>query len=362
MLKPRETEGRFGRAALVLLLSVLLHGMLALVLVTLGVLGLLRPPSSRLSPPLPVTFLDDATGLQDPRSSLSRAEQEKLEEEKKKEEEEKEVERLRGQIVDIAPPAVERRPDKADYLAEHDSTVERETRLDRFRLDAQIRAPTYGEEDAAEQQMIPDLGATTPSDGARQGGAPFDPGRDGPMASVPAPYQITNKEGLGQSPAMASSLAKNMSGSPSNDLLGVARGDSVNLNAKEVMYAGYINRIKRMVSFYWSQNLDNLPHSVRLSRPSYETVVSVTLDHYGFLEAIEVTHKSSIDPLDQAVVQAFQAAGPFPNPPEQLIAKDGRVYLDDLGFTVQVGQAMAPTTGVDPRAGVQFPGILKATH
>ena len=76
-----------------------------------------------------------------------------------------------------------------------------------------------------------------------------------------------------------------------------------------------------------------------------------------------MTDQSGEAALDQAVVQAFRVAGPFPNPPEQLIAKDGRVYLEDMGFTVQVGGAMrAPYVGIDPRAGVQYPGILKAPH
>jgi hypothetical protein len=66
--------------------------------------------------------------------------------------------------------------------------------------------------------------------------------------------------------------------------------------------------------------------------------------------------------VDNCVVEAFRLAGPFPNPPEQLIGADGRAYLPDFGFTVEVGQARSPYMGVDPRSGVQFPGILKATH
>ena len=69
---------------------------------------------------------------------------------------------------------------------------------------------------------------------------------------------------------------------------------------------------------------------------------------------------SGSDPLDDAVVRAFRLAGPFPNPPEGLVQKDGRVYLPEMDFTVQIGTAKAQYQGIDPRAGVQYPGILKS--
>jgi len=91
-------------------------------------------------------------------------------------------------------------------------------------------------------------------------------------------------------------------------------------------------------------------------------MVEVVLDGDGALETIEVTRESGSSPLDFCVVDAFRIAGPFPNPPEQLIADDGRVYLPNFDFNVEIGHARSPYMGVDPRAGVQFPGILKATH
>src|SRR5205823_6079257 len=49
----------------------------------------------------------------------------RAEEQKRKEEEDPNA---HGQVVDIARPAIEARPDEADYLAEYDSRVARETR------------------------------------------------------------------------------------------------------------------------------------------------------------------------------------------------------------------------------------------
>ena len=39
-------------------------------------------------------------------------------------------------------------------------------------------------------------------------------------------------------------------------------GDRLALNTVEILYASYLNRIRRLVNFYWNQNLDNLPASV----------------------------------------------------------------------------------------------------
>ena len=114
------------------------------------------------------------------------------------------------------------------------------------------------------------------------------------------------------------------------------------------------------MNFYWQQNVDNLPASTRLVRPSYATTVKAILDANGTLEWIEVTQASGSGELDDAVARAFRVAGPYPHPPEGLIQPDGRVYLPEMSFTVQLGMAKARYQGIDPRAGVQFPGILKS--
>jgi len=134
----------------------------------------------------------------------------------------------------------------------------------------------------------------------------------------------------------------------------------VALNTREFFGAEYINRIRRQVNFYWKQNLDNLSPSVRLGKPRFRTDVSVVLNADGMLESIEIVRDSGQPALDDCVVTAFKVAGPYPNPPAQLIARDNRVYLPEFDFTVEVGHARMEYHGVDPRANVQFPGILNA--
>lgn len=263
-----------------------------------------------------------------------------------------------GQLVDTPKPDKEERPDDSEYLAEHDNVVEEEMRDRNHRINPEVLSEQFSRDDQLQFEEAEDVNVTKPSTGAQVGNDRFDPDRDGRMAAVPSPYTLTNKDGL-QKPVPASSSSKSLAGAPNNDLLREKIGEATRLNTREIVGAQYLNRIRRLVNFYWKQNLDNLPRSVILARPSYTTAVSVVLSSTGALEHIEVSRASGAEALDGAVVSAFRVAGPFPNPPEQLIEKDGRIYLPQMAFTVELGQARANYQGVDPRAGVRFPGILK---
>ncbi len=269
---------------------------------------------------------------------------------------------LDGQIVEVAPPDEERVPHDSAYLSEFDITVPEETRSERFQINPDVLAPTFSAESKLKSERVEDLDALEPADGARIGRnveSRFDPARDGRLAHLPSPFAATNREGEG-GPVAGSPEDSLLAGAPQNDLLREKVGAATQLNTKEYLYASYLKRIRRLVNFYWQQNLDNLPGSVRLANPSYTTGVEAILDGDGSLEIVTVVASSGSPELDDAVVRAFHIAGPFPHPPEGLIEKDGRVYLPSMGFTVQLGTARAMYQGVDPRSGVQFPGILKS--
>lgn len=274
-------------------------------------------------------------------------------------EDEQKPEEYEGQIVEIAPPRVEEIPEDSDYLSEYDQTVEEETRTEQFVVNPEVLAAAYSKEQQAEQEDLVDLNVEEDSTGATIGNQRFDPNTDGALASLPSPWEKTNREGP-LDPVRSSQTTAMLSGAPQNDLLNEKRGETVSLNTTQYPFAGYIDRIRRQVNYWWQQNLDNLPSSVRLSRPRYTTEVEVILNADGALDLIAVTDGAGVDELDDAVVRAFRVAGPFENPPEGLISKDGRVYLPEFDFTVQLSAAKMQYQGIDPRAGVQFPGILKS--
>lgn len=270
-----------------------------------------------------------------------------------------EIEEPQGQIVEIAEPDDPQEPDEADYLASFDVTVPEETRTEMVEVNPEVLSDVWSEEQKMEQEDLVDVNVEKPSTGAQVGNDRFEPDRDGNLASLPSPWAMTNREGL-QDPVPASHASADQRGAPQNDLLDERLGERVALNAKEYLYADYLNRIRRLVNFYWKQNLDNMPSSVRLSKAGYTTGVEVILDGDGALEIVEVVAPSGSEPLDGAVTRAFRLAGPFPNPPDGLIEADGRVYLPSMAFTVTLQTARMNFEGVDPRAGVLFPGLLKS--
>lgn len=318
-------------------LSLLAH----LVIVGVGVplFEALQPPAPEALPPLSIVMLES----------------EELEEE---EEEEPEVD-WDGQLVDTPKPDDPIKPKEADYLAEHDNSVEEETMSERFRINPEVLSNVYSEEDKVEYEDLVDVNAEEASTGAQIGNERFAPDRHGALATLPSPFQVTNKDGF-EKPTVASHSKTTLAGAPNNDLLKEKRGTATNLNTKEFLYASYLLHIRRLVNFYWSQNLANLPGGLPFSRPTYLTVVSATLTAEGHLESIEVDRSADLEPLDQAVIQAFWSAGPFPPPPEGLVDMDGRAYITDFGFSVNIGQGESRYMGVDPRQNVQFPGIMKS--
>ncbi len=339
------------------LLHLALYGLLAVTVLPRW----MAPPSSPAgSPsdgePLDVTVLDALPGLAEPLPG-----DEALAEVEEPLEVEVLPPQVDGQVVDLPPPLVEEEPERARYLAEQARKVDEETRSERFKVNPEVLAQTYSEQSRLELEDLVDLGFDEPSTGARAGGISFDLRKDrGPTAGPPGSmFAVTNKEGLDR-PVPASHGRQDLAGAPANDYLDEKLGAGVNLNTHAFLYANYINRIKRLVSFYWQQQIDNLPPGLPLSRSRYETVVAVDLTQDGSVADVRVIGPSGSGPLDNAVLEAFRMAGPFPNPPQGLVGPDGMARLSDMGFHLEVGHARALYLGVDPRAGVQFPGILKA--
>ena len=93
--------------------------------------------------------------------------------------------------------------------------------------------------------------------------------------------------------------------------------DRTELNAHAYKYASYMNQIRRLVNFYWQQQLDNLNEP--LQKQDYTTVVAVQLDSKGNLTSIKVTQGSGIKGVDDCVTDAFVLVGPYPEPPELLV-------------------------------------------
>jgi TonB family protein len=267
-----------------------------------------------------------------------------------------------GQLVELAPPLEEKIPEKANFVAEQARVVHEETRSERFKINPDILAPRFSDESKLEIQAnnVPDLGITKPSDGATVGNnvERFKADRHGRLAATPGRWSATNLPGLND-PVPSSAIQSVLAGAPQNDLLDVRRGEVTQLNTKAFQFASYLNQIRRLVNFYWEQNLDNVGTDVKLVKPRYTTIVNATILPDGRLGGITVAEPSGSEPLDRAITQAFSLAAPFPKPPTGLLDKSGKATLPEMSFTVDLGRATMQYQAIDPRAGVQFPGILK---
>jgi len=276
---------------------------------------------------------------------------------------------LDGQIVEVAKPDEERRPEDADYLAQYDTTVPKETMSPRFEINPEVVAPVHSDADQEQQDASVDAdqgeeaesaAATEETHRERH----FDPKRDGVLGNLPtltdpkdAPWSRSITHGAASASQRADGAS--LAGAPQNDRLFETPGTGTYLNTKELLYADYLLKIRRLVNFYWEQNLSNAPSSLRISRPEYTTVVDVVLTADGAVESVALTESSGIAFLDECVTRAYRVAGPFPNPPDGLVDSDGRVRLPTSAWTVTFGTAGNALPAVDPRSGVQFPGLYQ---
>ena len=331
-----DKRERRGLPWLALLLSVLLHVPVAYLYVHL----------LRSSEP----FADDTPIMVEYRPF----DEPKEEEEEEEEEEEKDPE---GQVVDLPRPQEEIEPEDANYLAEYDITVPEEMRSELFKIAPEVVAPTYSNEMAFQLEDILEMNVQEHSTGAEAGDVVFENRPYGQYVDFPSKYEFINQTGTAR-PMMASHRQQKLQGAPSNDYLPeIDPGLATQLNANEFLWAGFINRIKRMVSFYANQTLQNARPTVPVTKMAYDLSIDAMLDPEGNLVAIEVTQESGIPEFDEAILEAWRLAQPFANPPPGMVEDDGFIHIDDFGFHITIGRAKAELTGIDPRANVMFPGL-----
>lgn len=119
----------------------------------------------------------------------------------------------------------------------------------------------------------------------------------------------------------------------------VPLGDMTNLNTTEFKYYGFYHRIRQKLEQHWGSSIkDKAKNLYRSGRrmPASEnliTSVTVTLDDHGQIVDMQIEGTSGVRELDQAAIESFNKAGPFPNPPKGLLV-GGRATIQ-WGFVVK---------------------------
>ncbi len=116
-------------------------------------------------------------------------------------------------------------------------------------------------------------------------------------------------------------------------LKNVDQGIETLLNTKEFKYYTYFNRIRRQLSQHWEPKVrDKLSKMFRQGRTIASDVdkvtkLLITLNTMGQLVKVQVLSDSGVNDLDDAAIEAFRSAAPFPNPPRGIVDADGTVKI-----------------------------------
>jgi TonB family protein len=154
------------------------------------------------------------------------------------------------------------------------------------------------------------------------------------MTKKMAEEKKSGAEGVEKGKAGINGLAQN------NDFIEeVPLGDMTNLNTTEFKYYGFYHRIRQKLEQHWGSSIkDKAKNLYRSGRrmPASEnliTSVTVTLDDHGQIVDMQIEGTSGVRELDQAAIESFNKAGPFPNPPKGLLV-GGRATIQ-WGFVVK---------------------------
>lgn len=126
--------------------------------------------------------------------------------------------------------------------------------------------------------------------------------------------------------------------STSDHIEDVPLGDLTHLNTTEYKYYGFYHRIRQKLEQFWGSSIQTKAQEFArngrvIDSDNFITSLQVTLDELGEIIAIKVMGTSGVKELDEAAIESFNDAGPFPNPPRGLLV-DGKVVIQ-WGFVVK---------------------------
>ncbi len=295
------------------------------------------------------------------------------------------------QIVETAKPDVEKEPDNAHLLAAHSSVAEKQTVARGAVMEPMVAkskpedlAAKQVPKEASVQEQTPDrptginkdapdvpgslamrqAGAQTPSiiaqdqhtigssmgglgpsafDGLvpRKGDGSFEQQRkersEIPRGQSGAGGGAPDVPNLKPTPEV---LERALGGGSVDHVDDAAEADETALNAKKFVHASFFNRLARAVRQNWSpgtvlRRLD--PTGQVYGFKTRVTGVRVSLTTTGAIARIVVVSPSGISALDDEAVRAFNAAGPFVNPPTVLADSDGLITFT-FGFYFEASE------------------------
>lgn len=213
--------------------------------------------------------------------------------------------------------------EKTHYLSAFTQKVEKQTRADRagqFNNTAKGGAQTEGQK--TEKKAL-----TKREKEKAHATLPIEPGE------LPELKELAPKFAIDPGP-QGPKMDENGNPSQTDDYIkDVQSGMQTLLSTREFVYYSYYNRIKEALRQHWEPTVREKVKIIYrqgrsiASAKDRVTQVLVTLDRNGELLKVEVLTQSGVQDLDNAAVEAFRDAAPFPNPPKGMIESDGTVKI-----------------------------------
>jgi len=116
-------------------------------------------------------------------------------------------------------------------------------------------------------------------------------------------------------------------------------GDFTHLNTVEYKFYGFYHRIRQKLEQFWGKSIREKAETIfRSGRrlPASENLITslqVALNAKGEIISVKILGASGVKELDDAAIESFNEAGPFPNPPKELLV-NGKATID-WGFVVK---------------------------
>lgn len=235
------------------------------------------------------------------------------------------------QIVQSEDSASNEKPKDPAFLSDKDRSFDRQTiasRIDTFKKAAQGNAAVTqtATQPQKAQKKAPSLKDLKLSDfGIASGAMAPEPTRAPASAS---------QSGLKNGDPTELTL------SATNDYVQeMALGDFTHLNTVEFKFYGFYHRIRSKLEQFWGRSIQE--KSMALFRsgrrmPAGEDLITslrITLDAQGEIIAVKILGTSGVKELDDAAIESFNQAGPFPNPPKELLVNGAATI--EWGFVVK---------------------------
>lgn len=234
-----------------------------------------------------------------------------------------ELKKFEEQVVETEKLNDEVDPD-AKYLSDHNQKAEKESksaRIDDFRKGANVKPPQSAQKEEPKEDTI--------AEDAKKDW------KDLSLKDLSIAQEMT------------------MPGASDDKLDNVQQGDQTILSTREFRYFSYYHRIKELLRQHWKPNIEARVYKMwergrQLSSSELTTKVLVLLSEQGAIRKISKVSGSGVPELDEAAVEAFEKAAPFPNPPKGIIDSDGfvRIRWDFILQTESTPRIQFQTGGV----------------